>query len=167
MSFVNNPTSVPTPQTEGRTPEPGDDLSTITDQDTSSDSASVPTPQAEGITPEPSDDLSTITDTDSSPDPTSLPTPQTEGRTPKPSEDLSTITDQDTSSEQEDKWIDVLVTTSGDMSEEAVREAIIRKLQEMFGDPDPQIMLVDVTSEPPNNEEADHQRMKHSAVAAP
>ncbi|XP_072893584.1 uncharacterized protein [Hemitrygon akajei] len=54
----------------------------------------------------------------------------------------------DTSGE-EDGWIDVQVTASGDMSEEEVREAIRNKLREMFDDPDPQIELVQCTSEPP------------------
>ncbi|XP_072893100.1 uncharacterized protein [Hemitrygon akajei] len=54
----------------------------------------------------------------------------------------------DTSGE-EDGWIDVQVTARGDMSEEEVREAIRNKLREMFDDPDPQIELVQCTSEPP------------------
>ncbi|XP_062892785.1 uncharacterized protein LOC134339928 [Mobula hypostoma] len=50
---------------------------------------------------------------------------------------------------EEDGWIDVRVTSSGDMSEEEVREAVRNKLREMFDDPDPQIELVQCTSEPP------------------
>ncbi|XP_072894523.1 uncharacterized protein [Hemitrygon akajei] len=66
--YCTDPTTVPTPQPKGTTTEPSDDLSTITDPDTSADPTSVPTQQPEGTTPEPSDDLSTITDPDTSSD---------------------------------------------------------------------------------------------------
>ncbi|XP_072893903.1 uncharacterized protein [Hemitrygon akajei] len=97
--YCTDPASVPAPQPEGTTHEPSDDLSTITDPDTSSDLACVPTLQPEGTTLESTDDFSTITEDKTSSDSASAATPRTEGTTPEPSDDWPMITDPDTSSD--------------------------------------------------------------------
>ncbi|XP_059816093.1 pancreatic secretory granule membrane major glycoprotein GP2-like [Hypanus sabinus] len=61
----------------------------------------------------------------------------------------STAPNEEPSLEEEDKWIEVIVAASGGMTDEEVREATRHKLQEMFGDPDPQLELVLCMSEIP------------------
>ncbi|XP_051865234.1 uncharacterized protein LOC127566795 [Pristis pectinata] len=52
---------------------------------------------------------------------------------------------------EEDKWIQVKVTSNGDMSEEELMEATREKLREMFGDPDPRIELEQCSADPPED----------------